>query len=318
MRHESENVSIREVTFQVTLIWDMLGTLLLKVPATIVMLVYGFEPIFITTTAVALLLQILVSFGTCTREASWFCSIQRIAESYCHQLRNRLHFLKIDTMGGEITAFGFVEEIAIRANDEELLSSILQRPSLFDRINQDAERKASVFEREQLNAKRLNEKYGTRNMATEVLPLTLATTLVGLFVAGWTMEGGNKLENSDMQTAAYMQVVLASLCLLIKFIVMAKAFFAEAVIDFWRHQRLILFFLHHVGAMNDTGVGHWGCRLSTDVHEMAEMERMKVTLGGPQDLNAVFACYDFLVEYLRLRTTFHNGFVAFLITTNVR
>ena len=45
---------------------------------------------------------------------------------------------------------------------------------------------------------------------------------------------------------------------------------------------------------------------------------MKVTLGGPQDLNAVFACYDFLVEYLRLRTTFHNGFVAFLITTNVR
>ncbi|GMI11827.1 hypothetical protein TrRE_jg4264 [Triparma retinervis] len=317
LRHKNESDNLRQISFRMCFVWDMLGTLLLKGPAIATMAFHGFEPIFVKTATVGLLLCLIATIGTVVRESSWFCKAQRITETHCYLCVHRLHFWKIDTALGEsMTAYKFVEDLAVRASDNELLLAVLRKPSLFDNINKD-ERKSSVLERENTNKDRMDEKYSANILGTEILPLLAAASVAGLFVVGWFLEGGSNLPDPAMQTAAYVQVVLASISLLIYFILIAKAFVAEAVIDFWRHQRLILFFLNTIGAMSDTDMSRFGYKLSTVPSRMSSNERSKVSLRVATDLNAVFACYDFLVEYLRLRNTFHNGFVAFLIIIDV-
>ena len=68
------------------------------------------------------------------REASWFCRRQLWTETYAFQLKHRLHFWRMKKDEGQISAMQFIINIATMANDVEIFSEILQKPSLFDYI----------------------------------------------------------------------------------------------------------------------------------------------------------------------------------------
>jgi len=136
-----------------------------------------------------------------------------------------------------------------------------------------------------------------------------------MFVLGWFFEGGHRIEYADdsLQRDTIVQGVLGTTYNFLFLALFFKIFVTEATIDFWRHQRVVVFFLHAVGAMGDIDVRIWGFKLPG----IKETEASKMIIETSQDLNAIFVCYDFLVKYLRLRATFHNGFFAFLIIVDI-
>ncbi|GMH70163.1 hypothetical protein TrRE_jg2242, partial [Triparma retinervis] len=320
IRHKAESLVIQHTTLQVATFAEGLALILLRIPSAIVVAFHGPHPLFVRTFVVSSVMGLIVFMGPHIRESAWFCKRQRARAENCKALGHRLRFLNMKTLGNRNqSAFLFLQRLARRVGEEEIVASVLAAPSLFDAVSNGAggegSQRLSLKARATIATDRHSEKYAVKS-ATQVIPVAVSLFAVFLFAWGWSLERGSSLDKS-LQTAAQVQVALACLYVFLLVAIFVKAFIIEAVVDFWRHNRLVAHFLHFVGAFSDVDLACYGYHLEHERDAMLINEAHKVVLETPEDLASMFACYDFIMEYLKLRCTFHNGFVAFLIIINV-
>jgi hypothetical protein len=178
-----------------------------------------------------------------------------------------------------------------------------------------ARRNSIAFSRDKEHKRHLAHKYSAFSSG---IPMISGFLIACLFLKGWLDEGGLELP-AEIKTAAITQISLACLAVFLITTVFMKVFVTEALDDFHRHARVFAVFMHAIGALTmeemvDKGVVEAGQSLE----ELLEHEQIQTQKETAQDMNSIYACYDFLLQYINLRSSFHNACIGFVVSKRAR
>lgn len=254
------------------------------------------------------------------REAVWFSRREKIVEDELFRFKNRSYFCNVRTQRGKMSAFEFVQDLAVQAQDDELIDGILHHPSLFEGLyhgrfpDRRGSLQADLASKISRHESAVDKKYGIVRLLTGgILTISFSAALVAAMIKGF-VEGGGMDMSEDVQSAVMAQLVCASISTLLIGTAYAAGFIGEAVKDFNRHKRVLLKFMQSVGHLNDAEISAKG---HPELMSVANTDIQYIVKETSGDLQAIFTIYDLIREYIKLRTNFHSGFLSSMILSDV-
>ena len=176
----------------------------------------------------------------------------------------------------------------------------------------------STLNMNESNTSYRNEKYDLSHVFDDSVPIAISFFFAAIFVYGFVLESRAEQQlDPSVRTAAIVQAAMGALMTFLAVLFWGRFFVVEAIVDFWRHERVITFFLHSIGALSDTAVTVKGYILGSQQDELLLSESLKLKKATASDLKSIFATYDLLYHYVSFRSTFHNGFVGFLVISDL-
>jgi hypothetical protein len=336
LSHPGEGHGVRNITFTLCMMLDFV-TLVSRIALLAVYLVVDTIEQRTQCISIFIVMSMFTVFhiAPLVREAVWFGKRCRSQLQRVLRLRDRLHYLQMTTAGhSRISAYDYVSKLAKKVADMELTNEVLTRESLAQALagtgasdyaakSAGRARSGSAVVRESTRNEHLKVKYAVqsnilRNSITVACGILLPCLLaVGLLVdnRGSFIPAGS---SEAARTVLFIQLAVSLLILMAFTVIFTHIFILEAVNDCSAHSRLIAAFLHSAGAITHTDVVIKGHR-APDFDEASELssENLKITIDSGEDMETVFAIYEFLFQYVQMRASFHCSFFGFVVVVEI-